>query len=108
MTSIPVSEREFQRTVINLAKARGWKVAHFGASVKVVGKDRRFVGDVDSAGFPDLILCRGKELIFAELKINNGKVRPNQKEWLDSLRETGATTLVWMPRHWEEIEETLK
>lgn len=104
-------EKDFMRQVINLAKFYGWKVAHFGASVRVVGKDRTFVGDRDSTGFPDLVLVRGERLIFAELKAEKGKVSPAQTAWLVSLTghsDRPREVYLWYPKDWKIIEETLK
>lgn len=101
-------ENDFMRQVMDLAKMRGWKVAHFGASVRVVGKNRTFVGDKDAAGFPDLVLARGNRAIFAELKAPKGKVSEAQLDWLDALWKAGCETFLWYPKDWATIEQTLK
>ena len=36
-------------------------------------------------GWPDLVLCRPPEIIFAELKTDRGGVPPAQREWLNDL-----------------------
>lgn len=96
------------RQVIDLAKLRGWKIAHFGASVKVVGKNRTFVGDKDAAGFPDLVLARKQRLIMAELKASRGTVSERQKEWLAVLGETDAEVYIWRPEDWDDINSVLE
>lgn len=96
------------RQVIDLAKLRGWKVAHFGASVRVVGANRTFVGDKDAAGFPDLVLARRQRLIMAELKASRGTVSERQKEWLAVLDETDAEVYIWRPEHWDDINSVLE
>lgn len=80
-------------------------------------------------GFPDLFLCRAPEVIVAELKTDDGRVRPDQQTWLDALGEVerhlaralevvGATTtlddpppcfevVVWRPAQWDEIQQRL-
>lgn len=100
-------ERDFQREVINVAKTLGWRVAHFDASVRVVGKSRRIVGDTGSAGFPDLVLVRRDRLVFAELKLDRTKPTAGQEEWLADLARVSETYL-WRPQDWNQIEETLK
>lgn len=69
------SEAHFQRQVEQLATFYGWRHYHTHDS-------RR-----SAPGFPDLVLVRGVELIFAELKTDKGRVRPEQAEWHDALRE---------------------
>lgn len=101
-------ERDFMNAVVSLAKFLGWRVAHFDASVRVVGKERRIVGDKSSAGFPDLVLVRHGRLIFAELKLQKTRTNLNQEEWLDDLRNTSAEVYLWRPADWPEIEAQLR
>lgn len=100
-------ENDFMRQVMELAKLYGWKVAHFGASVRVVGKSRTFVGDKDAAGFPDLVLVKGEHLIIAELKAPKGVLSGAQKEWLCALAETDAEVYLWRPEDWVDIQQIL-
>lgn len=72
------SEAAFQRQVIQLAGFYSWRVYHTHDS-------RR-----SQAGFPDLVLVRGPELIFAELKTDTGRVRPEQQEWIRALQAVSA------------------
>jgi hypothetical protein len=76
------SEAQFQQQVEQLAKAYGWKVFH--APDNRPGRN----GKVQrvTAGFPDLVLVRGTELVFAELKTDKGRVRPEQAEWISALQ----------------------
>lgn len=72
------SEAAFQQQVLNLAGFYDWRCYHTHDS-------RR-----SQPGFPDLVLVRGPELIFAELKTEKGRVRPEQAEWIAALSEVGA------------------
>lgn len=72
------SEAAFQRQVLNLAEFYGWRSYHTHDS-------RR-----SQPGFPDLVLVRGVELIFAELKTEKGRVRPEQAEWIQALTEVAV------------------
>ena len=80
-------ENEFQKQVIEVAKYLGWKVFH----------------DYDSrrneSGFPDLVLIHPKRgrLLFRELKKADGRVRPEQKDWLLWLSNAGEDAGVWRP-----------
>lgn len=72
------SEAAFQQQVLNLAGFYGWCSYHTHDS-------RR-----SQAGFPDLVLVRGAELIFAELKTDTGRVRPEQQEWIAALEHVAG------------------
>lgn len=67
------SEAAFQQQVLNLAELYGWRAYHTHNS-------RR-----SQPGFPDLVLIRGPELIFAELKTDKGRLRPEQEAWIAEL-----------------------
>jgi hypothetical protein len=99
-----VTEAQFQRSVIELAQLNGWKVAHFRPAQNAKGVWRTPVA-ADGAGFPDLVLVKDR-VIFAELKTDKGRVRPDQKEWLEAL-DRCATTVIWRPRDWPTILATL-
>ena len=108
-----MTEAQFQRSVIELAQLNGWKVAHFRKAQNGKGAWRTAVA-ADGAGFPDLVLARDR-VIFAELKTDKGRVRPEQRAWLDALtcagvnthRAASVETVVWRPRDWNDIQETL-
>lgn len=111
------SEAAFQTQVLNLAGYYGWKAYHTHDS-------RR-----SQAGFPDLVLVRGPELIFAELKTDTGRVRPEQQEWIGALEHVhvavtnarsaaqrlanptlelpAVDVYLWRPRDFDELHERL-
>lgn len=107
MTLPPISEREFQAQIKELAQLCGWLVYH---TLDSRGSD---------AGFPDLVLVRDGSIIFAELKSAKGRVTPAQQQWVDALRTITATLIdllptrtpvrvrVWRPADWPEIEALL-
>jgi hypothetical protein len=76
------SEAAFQTQVTQLAQYYSWRVYHTHDS-------RR-----SPAGFPDLVLVRPPELIFAELKTEKGRVRPEQADWLADLEAVARTLAV--------------
>ena len=101
-----MTEAQFQRSVIELAQRAKWKVAHFRPAQNAKGAWRTPVA-ADGAGFPDLVLVRDR-VIFAELKTDKGRLRPEQREWLDALAFAGVNdAVIWRPRDWRVIEETL-
>jgi len=93
-------EKDFQRRVEEYARLEGWHVYS-------VPDSRR----VSLSGYPDLTMWRvvDKRLIFAELKREKGRLRPQQEVILDELRALGvALVVVWRPSDWETIVETLR
>jgi len=47
-------------------------------------------------GFPDLVIV-GSRMIIRELKTERGRVRPEQRVWLDALVRAGQDADVWRP-----------
>ncbi len=90
-----MQEKEFQKSVVDLATFTGWLVYHNPDS-------RR-----STAGFPDLVLLKDR-LLFRELKTTTGRVSEAQKYWLTALTWVGQDAKVWRPADWPEIEATLK
>lgn len=68
-----LAEAPFQQQVTNLASFYGWLAYHTYDS-------RR-----SAPGFPDLVLVRGAELLFIELKTDSGRVRAEQRDWIAAL-----------------------
>jgi hypothetical protein len=79
-----MSEAELQELVIAAARLGGWRWYHTADS-------RR-----SNPGWPDLVLVRGREALFVELKSEKGRVRPEQREWLQALErvETFSTGIL--------------
>lgn len=96
-----ISEAAFQQSVIDLAKLYGWRVAHFRPCHTNRGWRTPMQGDI---GFPDLVLARDGEVIFAELKSENGKMTPDQKTWAEHL----PGCYVWRPSDMDTINALLR
>jgi hypothetical protein len=94
-----ITEKQFQRQVLELARILHWEAYHTHDS-------RR-----SNPGFPDLVLVRDVEgdrrVIFVELKSESGLLRPEQRRWLDLLERAGCAVHVWRPSMWAEIEKVL-
>ena len=93
-------EKDFQRRVEEYARLEGWHVYS-------VPDSRR----VSLSGYPDLTMWRvlDKRLIFAELKREKGRLRPQQEVILEELRQLGvAEVYVWRPSNWNEIRDPLR
>lgn len=101
-----LSEAEFLRQVIQLARLLNWKVAHFRPGLNRRGRWSTAVQG-DGAGFPDLVLVR-ERVIAAELKVGRGRLTAAQGEWLTAFRAAGVAAYQWTPTNWPEIEAVLK
>jgi hypothetical protein len=100
-----MTERDFQRAVIEAAQLLGWRVAHFRPAQTKHGW--RTPVQADGKGFPDLVLLRGRELLVRELK-DGGKLTPEQNAWLAAFAAASVDARVWTSDDWPEIERTLK
>lgn len=80
--SSEVTEAAWQAQVEQLAKLYRWALYHTRDS-------RR-----SEPGFPDLVLVRGPELIFAELKTDKGRPSDPQLTWLDALMDVAGAVHV--------------
>lgn len=90
-TPMAMSEAQFQQRIIDYCQLRGLLVFHDNDS-------RR-----DRAGYPDLTIVGDHGVIFAELKTDTGKLRPDQETWLLRLRRAGSTAYVWRPSQWDLV-----
>lgn len=90
-----LSEKDWQQTVIDTARAGGWWVHHH--------LDSRG----SEEGWPDLVLLRPPACVFVELKTDRGQVRPAQAVVLEMLADSGLATAVWRPRDWPAVEARL-
>ena len=93
-----MTENQLQDSVRELAKVFGWLHYHTHNSKG------------SEPGFPDSVMVRGKRIVFAELKSEDGTVTDAQDEWLMALRTAGIETHVWRPGHWKsgQIEKLLR
>ena len=73
-----IREADFQRQVLELAALYRWLPYH------------TLMSRGSHAGFPDLVLVRGSDLIFAELKAERGRVSRAQAQWLGALENVAA------------------
>lgn len=102
-----ITEAAFQAQVLHYAALRNWRTAHFRTSLDARGNYQTAVAG-DGAGWPDLFCVRGDRAVAIELKAEKGRVRPNQKEWLDALQAAGVEAHVFRPRDWDQLQEVLR
>ncbi len=91
LTLAPITEKDFRQAILDLCRYTGWKYYFSWTSIH------------SPAGFPDLILVRGSELIAAELKSEHGRVTPAQQGWIDALSRAGIEVHVWRPADFDAI-----
>lgn len=102
------TERDWQAAVLDLARLRGWLVAHFRPARTAHGW--RTPVAADGAGFPDLVLVHGRwrRLVVAELKSARGRVRSDQADWLAALGAVpGVEVFTWRPCDWPAVVRVL-
>jgi hypothetical protein len=90
-----LSEREWQRTVVDLARQLGWRLTYHTHDSRK-----------SAHGFPDLVLVR-ERILYLELKSEGGKVSPAQQEWLDALNAADGEAYVIRPRHLSQLATIL-
>jgi hypothetical protein len=91
-----IKEADFQRDVIQIAELNKWLVYHTYDSRRC------------KPGFPDLVLVKGKTVLFVELKGQRGRLSPDQKVWISALEKAEDVAVkVWKPQDWRDVERTL-
>ena len=106
--ALDMSEDELLENVVDCAHLFGWRVAHFRAARSAHGW--RTPVQADGKGFPDLVLAREGDVIFAELKRQKTKLTPEQELWFQELFGGQALMVVWRPSDWVDgtIESALR
>jgi len=103
--SIP--EKHLQEQILDAARMFGWLAFHHHDSRRQVtgrGGEKIWVGDKDAKGFPDVCMVHPKHSIaFIEVKREQGRLEPEQVEWLDALIGAGIPAVVMRPSTWTEI-----
>ena len=85
------NEKHFQGSIVSAARQLGWRAYHTYDS-------RR-----SAPGFPDLVLVRGRRIVYAELKSERGVMSAAQYQWLRDLVCAGQDVFLWRPSDWDAI-----
>lgn len=105
-----MSEDDLLEAVIQLARALGWRTAHFRPARTEQGYRTAVQGD--GKGFPDLVLVHPQksDILVRELKSETGRTSPEQLAWLGAFTAVDVDAGVWQPRDWIDgtIEKTLR
>jgi hypothetical protein len=106
-----LKEGEFLTQVVELAELTGWLVYHARPAWSEKGWRTPIQGNV---GFPDLVLVRAPQMIFAELKSQKGKAAETQLTWLSQLNLVARGlnphnifVYIWRPDDWDQIVNIL-
>jgi hypothetical protein len=90
-------EKGYMQQIIDLARSTGWLVFH------------TFDARRSEPGFPDLVMVRGAQLIFLEVKATKTTTSLEQKEWMGRLRQVKYVHAdVARPGDWPDLEAALK
>ena len=103
-----MTERDFQRAVIEVAHSFGWRIAHFRTALNKRGHYQTPVA-ADGKGYPDLHLVhpeRGVSM-FRELKVGRNKPSAEQAAWGEWLTAAGCDWAVWRESDMDEIVSVL-
>jgi hypothetical protein len=106
------TERQFLEQVKSAARLFGWAWWHDSATNAPrncwqCGAHQRVERNLK--GFPDLLLVRGEDLLFVELKSDRGRTSEAQSEWLGRLGAVRRVRVeVWRPAIWRSVELALK
>jgi hypothetical protein len=89
-----LTEKEWQRQVVELARLCGYLVYHTHLSKN------------SQPGFPDLTCVRDR-VVFLELKTEMGKLSEAQAGWIDALTKAGALVMVARPSDLQAVADLL-
>lgn len=90
---MPESEAAFQSWLTDMLALYGWRLLHEDAPYRC-HKCGAYQKPRKVAGLPDIIAARGNRLLFAELKSERGRVRPEQQEVIDALAPVTLASVV--------------
>jgi hypothetical protein len=91
-----VSESQWQKDVRKTAHSYGWRSYYTPYSLGA------------SPGWPDLVLVKPPRVVFTELKVRTGKLRPAQEETRDLLERCEVVEYhLWRPADEAEVLEVL-
>ena len=107
--ALPVTEAELQQLVTDAAELLGWSWVHWRPAMTTRGWRTPGSGPL-AAGFPDLMLTRGRDqrVLLLELKAAKGTVSALQATVHETLRSAGLDVRVVRPRDIDALLELLR
>lgn len=98
---LPILEREWQATLVQLLERLGWSVNHTRPGR---GKKGVWTTPTTAKGWPDLVCLRGPHLLAIECKGPATPVTPEQIEWLSRFSDLSCGC-AWLLRPDAPIDE---
>jgi hypothetical protein len=98
-------ENAFTSWALKQARLRGWRAAHL-PTMRPVRRGVSFVAVPvkEGKGFPDLVLVHPVfGVVWIELKMPAGRLKPDQVDWLVALRDAGQRVFVFKPQHQDDL-----
>jgi len=102
---VPLTEAQFQVQVTELAERLGWSWLHVNRMQGETGWRTPVSGPLGK-GFPDLLLVKGTQVLFVELKADTGYLTDSQKA-LQMGPLNRQRFYVWRPRDFAQVMEVL-
>jgi hypothetical protein len=106
-----MTEQEWQQVVIEAACRANYLCHHQLVPYRrdKSGRVRAIVEPGTTPGFPDLVLVHAerRDVLFVELKKQDGALSPRQMEWRDALQAAGARWYMWKPSDWPTVQRIL-
>ena len=81
-----MTETELQGLIVKMAQDAGWMVKPNQQGASSYKNHSRALRNRTANGFPDLVLARDGEVLFIELKAQDGKLDMDQLLWSYALR----------------------
>lgn len=103
MARLKITEEQFKRTVIDMARVYHWHVMHTRPALTKKGWRTPIEGH---PGFVDLVLARDGVVLLVELKSETGKLGPGQADWGEAIGPVHYR--LWRPSQIEEIRRELQ
>jgi hypothetical protein len=100
-----ITEAQHQAVVIDALRLWGWRFCHFRGGWTGKKYQTPLVGH---AGWPDLIACRGAEIIALECKREKGVLSEDQKLWQLALEAAGVEYIISRPSDLDELLARLR
>lgn len=101
-----LTERQWMSQVTDAAEMFGWTWAHFRPAMTTKGWRTPVSGPLGK-GWPDLTLIRGDRIVFAELKVQDGRLTSEQREVLDILGRA-VPVYTWRPTDLPAVLDVLR
>jgi len=88
-----MNEKELQQTVLEMFGWHSWLTYH------------TYDSRMSQPGFPDVVAVKGHRVVWMELKSKKGKIRPEQRVWLDQLVLSQSEVYLVRPSDMDTVED---